>query len=154
LLLGAAPLLLLPNAPRPTSPPSTRTSAERPDSAGAPQAGLRPARSPRDSTRGAARVARRFLRGYLPFLYGQGSAGPIASASPHLLGRLARSRVRVPPAARRRHPWVVELRSARLGAERASVTATVDDGGVSRYPIELTLARRGGGWLVTAVGAD
>jgi hypothetical protein len=78
----------------------------------------------------------------------------IDDASPHLVGRLARSRVRIPPAAHRRHPRVVELRSDRVGSDRAAVTATVDDGGVSRYPIELTIARRRGRWLVAAVGAD
>jgi hypothetical protein len=154
-LLGVAALLLLAGVPGPTSPPSpTRTSAERPAPATPPQTGFRPSRSPRETTRGGARAARRFLLGYLPFLYGQGSRRAIDDASSRLLGRLARSRIRVPPAARRRHPRVVELDAKRLGAGRAAVTATVDDGGVSRYPIELTLATRRGRWLVAAVGAD
>ena len=154
-LLGAAALLLLAGAPGPTPLPSSPPSAaERPAYANPARTAGGPSRSPRRSTRAAASAARGFLRGYLPFLYGQGPARAIDEASPRLVERLARSRVRVPPAARQRQPRVVELRTDRLGSARAAVTATVDDGGVSRYPIELTVARRRGRWLVAAVGAD
>lgn len=99
-------------------------------------------------------TARRFLGGYLPFLYGRGSARAVAAAAPSLRDRLAASRLRVPPAASNRQPRVARLDGRRLTADRVLVTARIADGGPATYPISLTLARRSGRWLVVAVGAD
>lgn len=103
---------------------------------------------------GPLAAARRFLGGYLPFLYGRGSARAVAAAAPSLRDRLAASRLRVPPAASRRHPRVVGLDGRRLASDRVLVTATIADGGPATYPVTLTLARRNGRWLVVAEGTD
>ncbi|HET9162617.1 MAG TPA: hypothetical protein VFN89_04115 [Solirubrobacterales bacterium] len=99
-------------------------------------------------------TARRFLGGYLPFLYGRGAVRAIAAAAPSLRDRLAASRLRVPPAASDRHPRVAQIDGRRLAADRVLVTARVADGGPATYPISLTLARRNGRWLVIAEGTD
>lgn len=99
-------------------------------------------------------AAHRFLDGYLPFVYGHGSARAIAATAPSLRDRLAASRLRVPPAASERHPRVAQIEGRRLTADRVLVTATIADGGPASYPISLTLARRDGRWLVVAEGTD
>lgn len=99
-------------------------------------------------------AARRFLGGFLPFLYGGGSARAVRAAAPSLRVRLVESRLRVPPAARDRHPRPTRLDGRHLAAGRVLVTARIEDGGIAAYPIALTLARRGGRWLVVAEGMD
>jgi hypothetical protein len=99
-------------------------------------------------------AARRFLDGYLPFIYGRGSARAIPTAAPSLRNRLAESRLRVPPAENGRHPRVIRLDGRRLPAGRVLVTARIEDGGPATYPISLTLVRQDGRWLVTAEGTD
>jgi hypothetical protein len=113
-----------------------------------------PMPAPSPNTR-AETAARRFLDGYLAYLYGQGPAGAIDAASHALRHRLQVGRPRVSPAMRRRHGRVVELDAHPVdGTERVAVTATIDDGGVARYPISLTLQRRADGFLVVEVGAE
>jgi hypothetical protein len=97
-------------------------------------------------------AARRFLAGYLRFLYGQGSARRIEAASPRLRLDVERSRVRVSPAARGRHPRIAALEVRQTTASaRFAISAEIADGGVARFPIELTVARRGSGWSVVEV---
>jgi hypothetical protein len=145
-LIGAAALLLLiPDGGPPSIPPLPL----------APAAQYRPPNPPRPAAAGGpVRAARRFFAGFLPFLYGQGSADSIRAAAPALVDRLASSRRRVPPAAQPRRPRVAQLEGRRLGSGRASVAARIEDGGVAAYPVTLTLARRGGRWLVVAEGMD
>lgn len=100
------------------------------------------------------RAARRFLAGYLAYLYGAGEVAEIEAASPALERRLRCEPPRVSPATRRRDPRVVALAARRLDRGRYLVTATVADGGVAEYPIELTLARRDGRWRVTSTVTD
>jgi hypothetical protein len=165
--------------PKPTPPPAaTRPGlgppappvADRSDSAPSPTPGGaedagRPAHRARPDTRrrrpagpagrvpeGVERAARRFLRAYLPFVYGRGPARAIQPATAALRARLARSRVRVPPAARRRYPRVVALRLRAAAAGRFAVSARIEDGGQARYPIELVAARRDGRWRVVEAG--
>jgi hypothetical protein len=101
---------------------------------------------------GIERTARHFLGAYLPFLYGRGPASAIEPATVELRGRLVRSRVRVPPAARLRYPRIVALRPRPAGGGRFAVSARVEDGGTARYPIELVVARRDGRWRVVEAG--
>jgi hypothetical protein len=101
---------------------------------------------------GVEPAARRFLRGYLPFLYGRGPARAIEPATAELRARLVRSRVRVPPAARRRYPRVVAFQVRAAGGGRFAVSARVEDGGAVRYPVVLVVARRGGRWRVVEAG--
>src|SRR5262245_47384642 len=81
-------------------------------------------------TTDAKRVARRFLPGYLAFIYGRGDAGSIEAAAPGL--RLERPRV--PRRVARLRPRI-EL----LQAEGPHVTALVNDGR-RRYAVALEVA--------------
>lgn len=131
----------------PSAPPATTPSA--PPAAPAPAAP-----TPRPVPAAAERSARRFLTGYLRFIYGHGRAAEIDAVTPALRRRLARSRVRVPPAARRRRPRVVGLEAESLPSGAVAVTAEVADGGVARYPVHLKLRQSGGGWAVVEAGTD
>jgi pyruvate/2-oxoglutarate dehydrogenase complex dihydrolipoamide acyltransferase (E2) component len=102
----------------------------------------------------AERSARRFLAGYLRFIYGCGRAEEIEAAAPALRRRLARTRLRVSPAARRRRPRVTGLDAQRLVSGAVAVTAEVADGGVARYRAYLELRRAGGRWTVVEAGSD
>ena len=150
LTLASASLLALRPAPEHAPAPTPR--AEPPSTAApAPSAPLGPSAAvPAPATR----AARRFLGGYLRFLYGHAGAREIERATPQLRRRLSTSRLRVPPAARRRRPRVVRLEAQRTEPDELAVTAEVEDGGVARYPVALTLRRGGGGWRAVAVGAD
>ncbi|MDO8213908.1 hypothetical protein [Conexibacter sp. CPCC 206217] len=128
-----------------TSPPPLIVSPPRvpaPPAARAPQRRLR-------------QVARRFLADYLPYLYGRASGRRIDGASPQLARRLARTRLRVPPAARRRRPHVRGVHvGARVRDARAwQVSARIADGDVVAYPIELLVGVRDGRLVVTAIGS-
>lgn len=96
------------------------------------------------------RVARRFLAGYLPYLYGQRPARRIDATTQSLRRRLASNRPRVSPAARRRRPHVVALTGVRAPAGRWLVRARIADGSVAAYPIELLIALR----RVVAIGGE
>jgi hypothetical protein len=102
----------------------------------------------------AARVAaRRFLPAYLALVYGAGSGrARFPSASRPLADRLARSKLRVSPASRRRRPRIAGLDVDQLGGV-VTVAARIADGQVA-YSIDLTVERIGGRWLVTRVGGD
>ncbi len=102
----------------------------------------------------AEAAARRFLSGYLAYLYGHAPARAIQGAAPALRRRLERARVRVSPATRRRRGRVVSLTGRRVAGGRLEVTATVADGGVARYPLGVLLARRGGRWQATVLSSD
>jgi hypothetical protein len=137
--------------PQPSPPRASAPTPEPPPPAGV-EGTTAPAGAPPLEAR---RVARRFLSGYLAFIYGQGPARAIDGADAGLIARLARSRVRVPPAARRREPRIAELlRGRSRGRERLQVTAVIDDGGVAQYPISLALTRRAGGSVVAEVAED
>lgn len=105
-----------------------------------------------DSTAEAKTSARRFMTGYLRLASGHVEAGRIEAASPGLTRRLE-SPVRVPPAARQRHPRLVELDAGPVSAGHVSVTATVEAAGIT-YPVILDLEATNGRWLVTRVGAE
>lgn len=100
--------------------------------------------SARDARVAVVRQTRRFLAGYLPYLYGHGPVRALRGGTVELQRRLETARLRVPPAARKRRPRVVRLTVAPLDAGRWHAVATIADGGVARYPIELLLTTRGG----------
>ena len=136
----------------PAPPTASPTSRSRPPVR--PSRTARPAGPAEPGTRAAEAAARRFLVGYLPYLYGHGAASAIRGASPKLRRRLGGERPRVSPATRRRRGRVAELSARRLADWGFAVTATIDDGGVARYPITLMLERRGGGLETTEVGGE
>ena len=103
---------------------------------------------------GAKAAARRFLAGYLAYLYGHAPARAIHDATSALRRRLTRERPRISPATRRRRGRIVSLTARALEDGRFAVTATIADGGVARYPLGVLLARRGGRWQTTALSGD
>jgi hypothetical protein len=99
----------------------------------------------------ARRVAARFLAGYLPFLYGRGSARSIDAVTPDLRRQLIRVRGLVTPAEHHRHPHVVSLTTVRQVPAAVLASALVADGGVTTYALRITLRGGRDGWLVTGV---
>jgi hypothetical protein len=101
----------------------------------------------------AARVAHRFLNGYMAYLYGHGRAQAIAGATPSLERSL---RARVPlvsPAMRQRYPRVLSLRSMPASAGKVGVSALIGDGELAHYTVGLLLEREHGRLLVGTVEA-
>jgi hypothetical protein len=95
------------------------------------------------------RVARRFLTGYLAYLYGRGSASEIRASAVSLRDRLAQHRPRVSPAIRHRHPRIVSTHGDALSAAPGwLVTATVEDGGTESYSIAVVVGQRTGRLVV------
>ncbi|HEX8745128.1 MAG TPA: hypothetical protein VF712_18530 [Thermoleophilaceae bacterium] len=149
LALTAAALLTLGPAPERRQPAATKQPVTNP--APAPPALIeRSAPAPARATR----AARQFLASWLRFLYGHAGARELERATPQLRRRLSDSRLRVPPAARRRRPRVVQVEARRTGADEVAVSAEIEDGGVARYPVAVTMRRTDGGWRAVAVGAD
>jgi hypothetical protein len=99
----------------------------------------------------ARRVAGRFLAGYLPFLYGRGSARSIAGVTPGLRRQLIRVRGVVTPVERRRHPRVVSLTAVGQMPAAVLATALVADDGVTTYAVRIMLRAGRDGWLITGV---
>jgi hypothetical protein len=99
----------------------------------------------------ARRVAARFLAGYLPFLYGRGTARSIVGVTPDLRRRLIRVRGLVTPVERHRDPRVVSLTAVGQAPAAVLATALVRDGGVTAYALRLVLRSGGDGWLVSGV---
>ena len=99
----------------------------------------------------ARRVAARFLTGYVPFLYGRGSARSIEGATPGLRLELSRIPTLVTPLERQRRPRVLSLTAAGRPRGGVSETALVVDGGVTDYTLRITLRAGRHGWLVSAV---
>jgi hypothetical protein len=143
-----APRRVVP-APEATERPAPAPSPP-PGGAGVEGAGLPDGVPPR----GVESAARRFLDGYLGYLYGRGPVSAIRAAAPELARRLSRARLRISPATRHRRPRVAELSAQRLGRGGEIVVAQIADGDIAHYPIELVLERRSGRWLVARVEAD
>jgi len=96
----------------------------------------------------ATLTVRRFLAGYLPFLYGQVGAEQLYAVAPQLRRTVAARRGRVTPAERDRHPRLVALAFAPGDLSRSVLfEATVADGD-SRYRLRLRVARQGAVWRV------
>lgn len=116
---------------RPTTPPVAPTT-------GAPDRRTADAPAPaRLAPAAAARVARRFLRGYLAELYGRRTTATHPLATAALRRRLAGQRPRISPATRRRHPRIQRLRLEPGAGSRVRVVATITDGGTTSYPIGI-----------------
>jgi hypothetical protein len=96
-------------------------------------------------------VARRFLAGYLAYIYGHARVSQISDASPPLLRSLKALPPRVPPAARARDPKVIALQPTVASARQLGVRAVVNDGELIDYPVHLTLASQDGRLLVTGL---
>jgi hypothetical protein len=115
-----------------------------------------PPRDPLTSAerRQAATAVRRFLSGYLRYLYGRGPAGRVAPVTPSVARTLRSGSARVTPAQRRRHPRVAALRITGQTARSALAAVQVADGGPAPYQLTLTVERRGSEWVVSDLGDD
>lgn len=100
------------------------------------------------------RVARRFLDGYLAFLYGRAPAAEVSDTSAAVRRELARNTRRIPPAQRDRTPRVVDLAVTAQAARAVIATASIDDGDVAVYPVVFTLDRQDGRWRVSRLASD
>lgn len=100
------------------------------------------------------RVARRFLDGYLAFLYGRAPAAEVTDTSAAVRRELARNTPRIPPAQRDRTPRVVDLTVTAQAPRAVIATASIDDGDVAVYPIVVTLDRQDGRWRVSRLASD
>jgi len=99
----------------------------------------------------ARETAARFLSGYLPFLYGRGSARSVDAVALGLRLQLMRARAEVTPAENGRHPRVVSLAVVGQAPRVALAIALVEDGGVTAYALRITLQEGRSGWLASVV---
>lgn len=132
--IGAIALLVAPGRNSAGPPPGGQALAPAP----APViGGKRPARPqppvPAAELARARVVARRFLAGYLPYLYGRRPGRAVKPVTASVAASLRRSRVRVTPAQRRRHPRLVGLTLIGQTPDSVIATARVADGGVATY---------------------
>jgi hypothetical protein len=154
LLLGAVAATVIIAPPSEVARRSQRQPA-RPTSSSTPaSAGRKRSHSP--VTAGqllkARGVADRFLKSYLPFVYGRARAGSVSGVTLALRRALLRERAQVTPAELRRHPRVISLQVVGTTAEVVLATATVEDSGITTYALRFTLEHRAGAWVVS--GAD
>lgn len=101
----------------------------------------------------ARATARAFLRGYLPFLYRHGGVRRIRHVSAAVRRGLARGRARATPAQRARRPRLVKLTVVAQARGVVAAAALIDDRGIAPYRLTFTLVRRGGRWIVSALGS-
>jgi len=146
-----------------TTAPAQATTAPAVAAAPAPQprrpAGAASALSPSQATarRAATRAARTFLRGYLPYSYGQHSALVMRAASPALRRELAVSPPRVPALLRRNaRPRVTQVQLVEIVGNCVFLSAQVDERRrdrphAPRYALSLTVVHRDRRWAVTEV---
>jgi hypothetical protein len=99
----------------------------------------------------AARVAQRFLAGYLAYPYGHAPATAVRDATPALLHSLSAHPALVPPAVRARHPRVLSLHPAPAPLGLVGVSSLVNDGELVSYHVVVLLAPERGRLLVSTV---
>jgi hypothetical protein len=99
----------------------------------------------------AARVAQRFLVGYLAYLYGHAPITAVRDATPALLRSLSAHPPLIPPAMRARSPRVLSLHPAPAPLGLVGVSALVNDGELASYHVVVLLAPERGRLLVSTV---
>jgi hypothetical protein len=149
LALGAVASALTPARwpTRSARPPAARS----PRFVQAPTGPAHPARLSAGALGGARRAAVRFLAGYLPFLYGRGSARSIDAVASALRRQLMGEGARVTPAECLRRPRVISLTVVGQAPRVVVVGALVEDGGVAGYALRITLREGPVGWVASAV---
>jgi hypothetical protein len=147
--VAAATLLITAAVLTVTADPPDRTSSPPPvERPGAP-----PTDRPAVETPPAALgVARRFVDGYLAYLYGDGRARDIRGASDGLRRQLSARPVRVSPAMRGERPRIGRIDGQRFDdgwlIDAKIATATVS------FPMAVVVADRPGGPVVTRLVED
>jgi hypothetical protein len=147
LLVGGAVASLTPDAHSGRSVGTVRVPSRRPSARPAPPRAGWPV-SARD-LRIAGRVVRGFLVSYLKFAHGRAGGTSVKAVTLGLRGQLMRDRARVTPAERGRRPRVVALEVVGTAPGVLLATALVDDGGITTYPLRVTLREGRAGWLVS-----
>jgi hypothetical protein len=96
-------------------------------------------------------AARLFLRGYLPWLYGQAPLRGIAAATSGLLAGLKAHSPRIPPTMQELRPQVAAIAMQRRGRGWQALPNISD--GHETYELVLTIAQTRGRWLVNNVSS-
>lgn len=130
-------------APRIAAAPLARAS--RPPT---PTGGAKPAATVAPMV---ARAARKFLVGYLAYLYGHGLASAVRGATRALSRSLRAHAPRVSPGMRARSPRVVSLHAVSAPVGLVGVSVLVNDGELVSYPVGLLIASEDGRLLVSGV---
>jgi hypothetical protein len=107
--------------------------------------------APPPGSAAAEDAARLFLRGYLPWLYGQAPPRAITSASSGLLADLKAHTPRVPPTMQSLRPKVAAIAMQRHDRGWQALPNVSD--GHETYELVLTVALRRGRWLVSSVSS-
>ncbi len=106
-----------------------------------------PAPAPPRASAAPETAARRFLQGYLRWLYGQAPLHAIENATTGLLTDLKSHPPRIPPAMRSLHATVAAIAMQRHGGRWQALPNVTD--GRETYELVLTLTQRRGRWLVS-----
>jgi hypothetical protein len=147
--LGAGVVALAPK--RKLAQGTHRPSSQTPAIGKTPRGRERPPAIPAQQLARARGVARAFLAGYLPFVYGRGSSVSVPAVTAALRRQLRRDRALVTPIERARHPRVVSLTASAEAPGVVVATALIDDGGITVYSLRITLREGRVGLLVSAV---
>ena len=113
-----------------------------------------PSPVPARELRRARHAAARFLRSYLPYLYGRRGARSVKGLAVPARRALTRGRARVTPSQRGRRPRTERLELLAQSARIVLATARVVDGGAASYPLTFSLERHRGRWIVSSLGND
>ena len=113
-------------------------------------AGPPPPAAPRGSA-AAENAARLFLRGYLPWLYGQAPLRAITAATSGLLADLKAHPPRIPATMQALRPKVAAIAMQRRGHGWQALPNISD--GHETYELVLTVAQTRGRWLVSNVSS-
>jgi hypothetical protein len=97
-----------------------------------------------------ATTARRFLRGYLPWLYGRGPVTAIAAATGAVLAALKAHPPNIPPSMHGLDPRLAALGMQRHGGAWKALANVTD--GRETYELILTLKQTRRRWFASAVG--
>lgn len=96
-------------------------------------------------------AAQAFVSSYVPYLYEQGEASAIHSASPELMHQLETDRSRPAPAQSARRPRISDLQLQQQSPDVAQAFCQVDDGVRGGYPIRMHLMYQSGQWQVVSL---
>ena len=108
-----------------------------------------PAPAPSRASAAPETAARRFLQGYLRWLYGQAPLHAIEDATTGLLVGLKSHSPRIPPGMRSLHATVSTIALQRHGSGWQALPNVTD--GRETYELVLTITQRRGRWLVSGV---
>ncbi|HTU79419.1 MAG TPA: hypothetical protein VMF09_11720 [Solirubrobacteraceae bacterium] len=150
-LLAASAALLIASRPSQQPPAPQIEASALAGRARPPAASDPPAANVAPAGPVAARVAQRFLAGYLAYVYGHAPAAALTGAAPALVRSLRAHPSLVPPAMRALHPRLLTLRPAAGRAGTIALDALINGGELVDYTVELLLERDGRRLLIKAV---